>query len=535
MKGSPEDIKKNFIDKFNNTPRHKYYLKDSLNLIKDGRGNGEGARYSQGTKADIYNSFKPLLDNNKMSVDDLVYLADKYGRFAGKEASYPTSMPDEPKILHNPRTAVAKQLGDITFNALGKLDSFKKLKLENDLNVNTSTGKAQAYGFFEPKSGEILWSKNLRYPDILSTLIHEGNHAIESPFNYSMPDFRKDKTQSSYFPPNNDKAKTTYTQAQNILNIPSFTKNYPFNYPATPDSPNLNFFKEMPAHALQSLAEVKEGTPFSKWKIDDVTKIENPDGRKYLRRLMKDTHQIYKQYYGQAEPTQPEINEPYSHNKEEVSAYKVPKKYSELNQAFLNTIQELRKPENLRKSVIKPVLNSSIESKPFETPYSRLQSQGMQPSQPYGDNQHTMMDERYFDNRRTAHSPPQLQRKGQARVYGNSGGNSPRALSPQGNPIGQNLFGASGDANIGNRTQSPQLSLNPNIRYQGTGQPQFQSRGFGGFGNQGENQFRPNLQPQGGLRQFTPNQQAQPSLMQLIQNKQLARRIRGNSDANPWQ
>lgn len=346
--------KQDFINKFNLTDRHNYYISKNDSTSQDEKEKTKGTNYSNGTKKDLYSSFESLLNSGKISIDDLVHLGNNYGRFVGQNATHSTiNWREYPQIRHILRNNLDKQLGEFTLNALNKIPGFKGIELVKDLKGNAGYGEVVANGIFDPINKKIKLNKDEYNHDVLSTIIHEGNHVIESQNDYSNEAFRslpqfKGKTN---FIPETRSIKQIYGGVQDILNLPRFKENY------GPDKlgPSvIQNWKEIPAHALQSWMSGFAGrennvTPYNNWKINNIM---NQDSRKLLRRIMKETHQAYKGYGLNDSTTaeNKEVQEPYSYNKQRLPLYNVPNKYSELNKTFLDVIEALKKPEALRKN-----------------------------------------------------------------------------------------------------------------------------------------------------------------------------------------
>lgn len=284
--------------------------------------------------------------------------------------------------------------------ALSTNIGFNGVKFAKDLK--TSMGGI-AVGLFDPVKNEIILNENTNNlgHDTGEVFIHEGNHAINANDPYianSVNNFLTKlakKKHNGTLPANT--IPTIYNGMKNIISLPDFIngasyeindfrkdKLTPHEYLAKrPDLRDAAYtlsrlFEEVPAHALQTLA--MDNHP---WQINEQT---NPDSRKLLRRMLKDTHQKYMEY-GLVDKSKEIQGDPwYQYNKQPVSQYDVPPVYREANQAILNKIAALRNPKKiqqiqpqqqlLRIQTQKPPLNNQqLQSNNLFQPQSQLGNQ----------------------------------------------------------------------------------------------------------------------------------------------------------------
>lgn len=229
----------------------------------------------------LYNLFKPISELNPplISKNTLDQLADKYTNFYLKEKDRKTD-----------RTPISKNLGRFTVEALSKLqpsiNTSNQLFKGIDLRSNLLGEGQQARGLFNKNYNRIGDKKpNTLYinpdvtQDVLSTLVHEGNHTIE----YHKPrvanSFANYTGNKNY---NFDKKAELYKNIQNIIGLKdNFTDLYNLN-----SDNDTAKYEEIPAFALEAMMQNNH-----KWNIDENTP---EDARKVFRRVLKDTHNTYR-------------------------------------------------------------------------------------------------------------------------------------------------------------------------------------------------------------------------------------------------
>lgn len=552
---------------------------ESLNRIINGLT--QGVQGNPGVLSPITNSNPPLLNEK-----DFRALVSKYGNFYANRN----------KGGQNKRSELGKELFKLSINAMNKLGNltpqygrkFQGLKYETPKALEGMSGTAA--GLFMPQDNTIRISPSIPSGmDIVPVINHETQHAIEHHYpkvvdtTYSFLKKRfSNQEDGSYVP--KEYVPKLYRGMQDIINFPLFTNNYNAYETQANEKQGVPYkesvlnkiqhegssletrnkyqlahrFDEVPAFMVQVMTE-NDNHP---WKIDEGER----DAVKLLHNISTD---IRDQYSNLGLNDKNDENDKYP---------TVKKTFDDLIKKLETRLARSNSPQHgLELSQLQP---GSLNAKPSGDLYrekylknyfkdrgpwfdrqlkashgyemSDAEKKSLDRKNKYNRDNHVEISDsesNFPDNgSRAAYSPPRSQ-LGRPKVYGGSlmrseemqrGGNSSRALLPQGNTIGQNRFGARGEANLGKRL--PRSPLGPN--FLGYSSPT-KTRLFSGANSNRPQPGNPMLlQDQGrqgwgtnisrGFGRDVSPQQAKPSLIQLIQNKQLARRIRGNSDANLW-
>lgn len=365
--------------------------------------------------------FLPLIQNNRISQSDLRTLADNFGDFyqlyrdPAKVREFARA--EDGKIAPlEPRSPTAKQLGRFTIEALGKRD----LPLGGGIVLDGNLGGGRERGLFRGLTKDIALNPSRWDQDILSTIVHEGNHALENYNPYvqktaqgfiqkklnqrterdnslklkgELPTDHVSKLSSRYIP-------SLFKGIQNIIGMKEEFTDL-FNADSTQqrseitqqtlDNPYNGLagsFNEIPTHALESL--MRDNQP---WNIDART---NPDPRRLLKSLMKETHQLYSNL-GLVDRTQPPLGSEsaYRYNKAPVPNYPTPMgdngkgRYDAINNTMIERIRSLSNPNKVRPTLSTPSpypssSSSSSSSSPYPDPYSLTTTSPYQnPPNPY--------------------------------------------------------------------------------------------------------------------------------------------------------
>jgi hypothetical protein len=265
-------------------------------LTSTGKFSGEGLQ----TLFNKYSNFyaldpKDQLESYRVFIEELTKIPEAEQATFLLEKNYITGLQQ--------RNPLSKELGRFTIDALGR-SNLKGIALGEGLQTREQLAK----GLFRPATQTISLNPSVRQ-DILSTIVHEGNHALEHYDPYvtsTLEKFLQEKIKKNE-PMTERYIPQLYRGIQDIINLPQeFTKLYTATEPQQQKAINAQaliprqlsggqslspihglaqHFDEIPAFALESLMRDKHT-----WTHDEHT---NPDSRKLLRRLMKDTHQLY--------------------------------------------------------------------------------------------------------------------------------------------------------------------------------------------------------------------------------------------------
>jgi hypothetical protein len=297
---------------------------------------------------------------------------------------YFESNPRPIKPINTDRPELQKALGRFTLDSLSKINNndFQGIKLD----TNLKSGESLARGLFKDSPGisekgkAVYLNPDVNRQDILSTIVHEGNHALEHYNPYitnTIQGFlnkKLDEEQNKIGPNqqanlSKDYLLNLYKGVQNIINLnKDFGDNYkltnsyqnqlltkneldklnnlktPYgNYPLK--NPIGEKFEEIPAFALETLMRNNH-----LWNINENT---NDDSRKLLRRIMKEQQQQYRNLGLVNTNQQEEGSARYKYNKARVPIYAPSAdrpNYNLVDKAFIDKIEALRKPFERRKN-----------------------------------------------------------------------------------------------------------------------------------------------------------------------------------------
>jgi hypothetical protein len=347
---------------------------------------------------------KKYNDDHKETLDHFKNTQDTIGL---DEHLKNNPVPRMPRISDRP--PLSKALGRFTIDALSKINNpdFYGLTLDSQLSNNYGP-KVPLKGLLktiphptDPSKGKgrsVVLNPAYKTQDILSTLVHEGNHAIEAynPYiNKTLQDFLNKKLSERQSNLPKDYLFKLYKGIQDIINLNrDFT--IPYKIDSVPQNQEINKekvegasfndlttkFEEIPAFALETL--MRKQYP---WIINENT---NDDSRKLLRRIMKEQQQQYRNL-GLVDANQPEeVQEGsarYKYNNARVPIYTPSAdrpNYNLVDKVFIDKIEALRKPLERRKTFKQTTTTSPTPSQSFQNPIT----QGMAQNQsPYHNNQ----------------------------------------------------------------------------------------------------------------------------------------------------
>lgn len=381
--------------------------KDIIKKLQENLVKNEKNQLTILNKKKIFSKIPPTYSESMKNLKDINVYMDKR-----KKDNYDNLSPDEKDDYkkHNPgpsllnyldRPPLSKALGRFTINALSKIDNpdFYGVTLDTNL-ISKHNKNSPARGLFTDISNQqnpllgsgksVVLNPSYKYQDILSTLVHEGNHAIEhyNPYiNKTVQDFLNNKIEKEKSDLTENYLPNLYKGIQDIINLPDeFTIPYKLNkyqetiinkdnlYPKTLDGKPLQTslaekFEEIPAFALETLMRDP-----SFWKIDEN---KNDDSRKLLRRIMKQQQQQYRNL-GLVDINQPEELQEgsarYKYNKARVPIYAPSTdrpNYNLVDNAFIDKIEKLRKPLEKRKRFNQTTTTSTTPNQTFQNPITQ--------------------------------------------------------------------------------------------------------------------------------------------------------------------
>ena len=345
--------------------RKKNDTDDNLNEAKRRNIASEMLPLATGTNDIIDKLFKPLLreDGPSIGQDNFQELKEKFNDFYTNYTGARYNDTSYPK-----RNNLGKGLGRFTIEALSKIKSeaqpFKGIRVVRNL---TTTDGRPARGLFTPSTNTINLNSDVIDQDLLSTIVHEGNHALE----YNNPD---SQTKSGNIVKNFLKKEVgkredkklpvgylseVYKGIQDILNLGDFSRLYHLDPEQSeeitevalesPLNPWGNKFDEVPAFALESLVQQYPNQGTHEWNIN--LKTTNEDSRRLLKRILKETHRQYMKQglVNTAADPQTYVGQKaaYGYKGIPVPNYPAPEltpNYGVVSQVLIDKINSLRKP-----------------------------------------------------------------------------------------------------------------------------------------------------------------------------------------------
>lgn len=270
--------------------------------------------------------FATLRDKERISQENIDIINNGFKGFYDIKMNQEPKQPGTEDKLLARRRPFEKALLDFTLDALAKDKvSFGGIQL-GDLRARGQVAR----GYVDNPNNTMYLNSNRQYqPDIVHTIIHEGNHVIEyndprvakatKEFLIKKAKLRDDnKLPAGYVP-------SLFEGIQDIIGFPDewFKDLYKADNPPqqqeiklsdltdTPLNPWAHNFIEIPAFALEGQAR---NIPFN------ITSESNDDSRSLLKRILKDTHRQY----------------------DALTDHPQERKYSNLSLAFKKRVAELR-------------------------------------------------------------------------------------------------------------------------------------------------------------------------------------------------